>query len=323
MGDAGLFFDNITFSTLVRQAFNKPEEVDAQRQLQSWLGKMEKYYGYDQVSLLDAQGVVRMSSPVGAPVICSSVAKGASEVLRSGQVKFQDFYRCEQDQQVYLGMLVPILDEHNANRPLCVLFMRINPRSYLYPFLQHWLTPSRTAETLLIRREGDEVVFLNELRFLKDAALALRAPLTNTAMPAVKAVLGQQRIMEGTDYRNVPVIGDMCAVPDSPWFMVTQIDVAEVTAPMRMRLRQVILLVSILLLCAGTSMGLVWRQQRVRFYREQAKAAEALKQSEERFVQTAEQSQPMVWEVDANGLYTFVSGTAERLLGYRVDEIVG
>ena len=53
-----------------------------------------------------------------------------------------------------------------------------------------------------------------------------------------------------------------------------------------------------------------------------ARQAELL-DSENRFVQLAEQSRTIVWEVDAQGLYTHVSPAVEPVLGYRPDELVG
>lgn len=52
-------------------------------------------------------------------------------------------------------------------------------------------------------------------------------------------------------------------------------------------------------------------------------AENALRESEERFAQTARQSRAFVWEVDANGLYMFVTPVVEEVLGYRPDEIAG
>ena len=37
-----------------------------------------------------------------------------------------------------------------------------------YAFISKWPTPSQTGETLLVRRDGDDVLFLNELRFRED-----------------------------------------------------------------------------------------------------------------------------------------------------------
>jgi PAS domain S-box-containing protein len=49
----------------------------------------------------------------------------------------------------------------------------------------------------------------------------------------------------------------------------------------------------------------------------------ALAAAEERHAQVAEQSQVLAWEVDLDGLYTYVSRVAETMLGYRADELVG
>ncbi len=52
-------------------------------------------------------------------------------------------------------------------------------------------------------------------------------------------------------------------------------------------------------------------------------AEQALRESEERFRHVAENSEEWIWEVDTNGKYTYASPVVEKVLGYRVDEIVG
>ncbi len=49
----------------------------------------------------------------------------------------------------------------------------------------------------------------------------------------------------------------------------------------------------------------------------------ALQESEERFRQVAENSWEWIWEVDANGLYTYASPVVEGILGYKAEELVG
>ena len=49
----------------------------------------------------------------------------------------------------------------------------------------------------------------------------------------------------------------------------------------------------------------------------------ALKESETRFDQLAQQSGTIVWEVDAQGLYTYVSHVVEDVWGYRPEDLVG
>jgi|GEM_PF-625541 len=49
----------------------------------------------------------------------------------------------------------------------------------------------------------------------------------------------------------------------------------------------------------------------------------ALRLSEERFRQVAETVSDFVWEVDAQGLYTYTSPSVQKILGYTPDEMVG
>jgi PAS domain S-box-containing protein len=48
-----------------------------------------------------------------------------------------------------------------------------------------------------------------------------------------------------------------------------------------------------------------------------------LQESEERFRQVAENSGDFIWEVDAQGLYTYASRHVEKILGYTPGELVG
>lgn len=52
-------------------------------------------------------------------------------------------------------------------------------------------------------------------------------------------------------------------------------------------------------------------------------AEAALRISEERFKQIAELAGEFIWEVDVNGLYTYVNKISEGILGYSSEEIVG
>jgi len=279
--DGSMFSKNASFAALVRRFLEKPEDTDAQRQLQTWIGKHRPYY--DQVRLLDAQGVTRLSSHAALlPDVSASVAKGVSDVLRSGRVTIQDFYRSQQDQRIHLGVLAPIYDEQDARRPLGVFYLRIDPETHLYPMIERWPTASLTAETLLVRREGNEVVFLNELRFQTNTALNLRLPLDRVALPAAEAALGHEGFMEGVDYRGKRVLAVLRVIPDSPWSLVARMDAAEAYSPMKKQLWQVGLITGALLSSAAAWAGLVRRRLQVRLYRERTKTMEALRVSEER-----------------------------------------
>lgn len=60
----------------------------------------------------------------------------------------------------------------------------------------------------------------------------------------------------------------------------------------------------------------------IRNITEGKRAEKALQKSEERFRQVVENAQEWIWEVDANGLYTYASPIVEKILGYKPEEIV-
>ncbi len=194
--------------------------------------------------------------------------------MRSGRVALQDFYWSEYDGRVHLAVVVPVLDESEAGPPLGVVVLRIDPEVHLYPFLQRWPVLSSTAETLLVRREGNDVVFLNALQFRKNAALARRASVSQVSLPAVQAALGRQGIVEGVDYRGKKVLAALRTVPGSSWFMVARIDFDEAYEPVRQQLWEMVGLVGAAVFGTAGGLTALWWHLRIRIYRERAKSAE-------------------------------------------------
>lgn len=53
------------------------------------------------------------------------------------------------------------------------------------------------------------------------------------------------------------------------------------------------------------------------------RSEDALRRNEKRFSEIAKQSRTVTWEVNAAGLYTYMSDVSEAVFGYRADELVG
>jgi PAS domain S-box-containing protein len=56
---------------------------------------------------------------------------------------------------------------------------------------------------------------------------------------------------------------------------------------------------------------------------ERKQMEESLRESEERFREVAENEHEWIWEVDAEGMYTYASPVVEKMLGYKPEEVVG
>jgi PAS domain S-box-containing protein len=321
-GDGMLLYGNPIFADLVRRALGSSRDAHARDQLENWLRQIrEAYHGYAEVSMMDAEGVARISVPDKS--LAANELETARQALRSGQITLNDFHRNEPGGAPRLSLLVPILDDAAGDRPLGIVMLEIDPAKYLYPFIARWPTLSSSAETLLVRRDGNDVLYLNELRFRKNTALSLRFPLTRTEIPAVKAVLGQEGIVVGTDYRGVPVIAAVRAVPGTPWFLVARMDTDEFLASTEESLWLMAGLVAALLLFSGATLGFIWRHQRVRHYSERTRAAEALAEGAARYRAVTQTAADSIVTADSSGIIVGWNASAERLFGYAEIEVIG
>lgn len=322
LANANFIYQNLTFSTLVARYLNDPQDNAARAQIHGWLSNYEAIDQYGWVRLLDSQGAMRLSVPDGIASPEAAITQKIPEALQTRQITFVDFYRSEFDGRIYITMLIPILDEQRSDRVIGLVTLRIDPMVYLFPYINLWPSDSASGETLLVRRDGNDALFLNELRFYKDSALNLRIPLENAKTLAAKAVLGHSGVVEGLDYRGVAVIGDIHAVPASPWFLVARMDSAEVFASLRERLWQTFILMGATIFIAGLGLALVWRQQRENYSRLQAENSETLHESEERFKNAFQYSAIGMALVSPEGKWMQVNSRVCEILGYSEPELL-
>jgi PAS domain S-box-containing protein len=324
LADAEILYKNPVLAALAERYFDNPADHETEDQLLAWLVSYRSYLEYDRVRLMDTQGVTYVSDPGGLPPISHEILGQIPGALISGQITMVDFHRREEDRNIYLTILIPIVDGSAGDQIIGLISLSIDPEIYLYPFIENWPSPRQSAETLLIRRDGEDALFLNPLRYAADAALTLRFPLADAQSPAVMAALGRTGIVEGVDYRGQQVVADIRPVPDSPWFLVAKMDTAEVYAPLRERLWQMFFFFGLLAVACGTGLILIWRQQRMRDYQMQVRTLEALRLSEEKFKLAFDTSPDAVTITRlADGTFVSVNKGFEQLSGYTREQTVG
>ena len=243
----------------VNKWFLEPDHGASLTGLRDRLETGREQGGYADALLLDLDGNVIVSAS-GQPEPISPIDKKAiEEAGASGSPVLIDMYRSSNG-DILMGAVAPILDPNG--RPIAVGLYRANPASVLFPLIRSWPTGSQTAETLLVRRDGDDVLSLNDLRHRPDTALSLRRSITLLDLPAAQAVTGKQGLFQGRDYRGVEVLADLRPIPDSPWFMVTKVDTSEILAEANYRGIVVVVFSGLFVLLAGgiTAYGFKNRQ---------------------------------------------------------------
>ena len=160
------------------------------------------------------------------------------------------------------------------------IVLQISRSDWLNNILKSWPVPDSSGEALLFRRSGDQIQFLNDVRYRPGSALTLHLPVSSKELLAVQ-FLQQSRNEEGKalffgkDYRNTPVFGTVQPVMGTDWYLLAKIDKAELT---RAELKESIwigLIGLLVLLIANTGIVLLRQHTRLQMA-EQVRQSQAL-----------------------------------------------
>jgi PAS domain S-box-containing protein len=254
--------------------------------------------------------------------------KYLKRILHSKKIQFTDIHLSSENNRIDMDLIIPLLHPQKENGKIIgLVLVTIDPSKVLFPIVKTWPLESRSAETLLIRPEGDSVLFLNELRGKKNTALNFKLPLTKINVPAVHAVLGYRGIFEGQDYRGVRVLSDISSIPGTNWVMITKMDLDEILAPMQKTILLIIAYGAIIILIAGATLIFKWKNQQSKFYKEkytlERESEKALRESETKFRSLAESITDIFFAMDKNLKITYWNLASEKMSGIPAKDATG
>jgi PAS domain S-box-containing protein len=279
--DAAVLSESPFLARAITSFLAEPKSGHAE-QLSAYFHTLATRYHYNNVMLVDMAGKVRLGLS-SHENIHQALETNTAEAFRTGVPVFADLHIDEQRKTPHVSVIAPVFTGKGAGRkPTGAIILVIDASRFLYPLLQSWPAPSKTSETLLVRREGAEVLYLNDLRHKTDSALKLRISLNRTDVPAVMAVLGKQGVVKGRDYRGVEVMSVLLHVPDSPWFMVAKVDTEELFAIGRYHTILFVALILALMACLVTIGLVAWQNRGKAHYLALYRAGQETRLNEER-----------------------------------------
>jgi two-component system, cell cycle sensor histidine kinase and response regulator CckA len=289
----------------------------------AYLHSLQVNYHYADIMLVNPDGKPILS--LSGTIHPNSVyMPSLAAALRRGSPVIIDLHAETEALRPHISVVAPLFSGTGQDRkPLGAAILISDAAQFLYPLIQTWPAPSKTAETLLIRRDGDNVLFLNDLRHQTDTALKLRIPLSRKDLPASMAVSGQKGIVMGSDYRGVEVAAAILPVPDSPWFMVAKVDAEEVFADWRFQSVLIAAFVLGLTLFAGTAAMLLRQREKKAHFQSLYLSEARLRTSMERHSVTLRSIGDAIIATDAQGVVELLNPVAEALTGWTSDEARG
>ena len=291
-------------------------------ELLGWFRSLQKNYHYSDVILLDAEGRIRLRLAEDTGPINQEIFEKVGEAARQHQAVLTDLHQVPL-YPPHQDVISPLYRGRSTHSPhVATMILRIDANTFLYPMIQSWPVESGSGETLLVRRQGDEMLFLNELRHQRDSALKLLLPLNRSDLPMAKIVGGQTGIVTGLDYRGVEVIAVGYPVQGTNWFIVAKIDIDEALAGWHLQALYIIALIVGALLVLTSGMAVVWQSMRKQQYKQALEDEVERRRAEARSLRTAhllERAEEIAgmgcWEFDFNSKMVWASPSARRIYG--------
>lgn len=300
MGDGHVVMSSPVMRT-ARRALSSGTVADADRaDLVDLMHRLAAAFQYTDVSLVDLDGNVRVrlrEDLTDGPQFGKSAREQlARQANSANDVILSDLTMETRTRAPLMSLTVPVHD-------LGAFILEIDPSRFLYPYLKAWPGSNRTAECVLARREGNEIVYLNRRRSAAGMTMFSRRPLN--LKPPPDSVLDSGWSLETLDYRDVPIIAAIRRIPDSPWLLICKMDIAEVDAPLR-RLGWEMVLITVLIGLANVAGAeMIWRGQQTRIHRDR----------EAWFYALANDTPAYLWMASAGAENSFINRPFQQFLG--------
>ncbi|MBS1170746.1 MAG: diguanylate cyclase/phosphodiesterase with and sensor(s) [Burkholderiaceae bacterium] len=297
----------------------------AEQWLRTRLAALRQGFSYGDLALLDRDGVVRMSTGAEAPEAAHLRAEIQQAIGLKKPVVGKMHWHEQPDgtRHTRLHVIAPLIPDGAGGQISGLVLLEMNPDLNLFPLIQSWPTDSASAEMVLFRREGDELLFFGELRYRKGEAMKTFSIAQNPQMLAVKALSGELGIVRGKDYRDVLVIGHAIGIPGTDWIMVAKIDQDEVFRPLDQAASDITMTALLLLMVGALSLYFWWWQKRAQYQAAYLQAELRQQALVKHYDYLSKFANDIILLMDGNGVIVEANDRAEIAYGYPREKLIG
>ncbi|SCX76479.1 EAL domain-containing protein [Nitrosospira sp. Nsp13] len=253
---------------LIERVANTQKKIDTHlhQLIRNRLEAVQKAYSYESVLLLDTEGQLLLTpgEKYELPAITKALLPAALETKR---IQSSDLFLDERG-IARLDIIVPLIPQAISQQAIAVVVLRANLGRFLLPLVGKWPVNSLSAETLLVRQQGETIAYLNSWRHLKNPGQQAanrdhQSVIASKDVPAATAAREQHAgTSSGIDYRGEPVLAAFRPMTGTGWHLLSKIDRSEVLAHLWTLVFWVSMAILLAIAAVSGAVWLLWRQQR-------------------------------------------------------------
>ncbi len=326
VSDAKYLSGNIYMRKSINKFCANPHDTALKNEITSVLMPYMLNNEYSDVIIVSNNNSILLSLSGKVPGVSATEIANIKNAA-STEVFFTDFYLNSKDSAA-ISIIIPFNCSKSDGCGLCAtsIILKIDPYHNLYPLIDLWPLERQSAGIALVEKDAtsDSVLYLTSLQKKNKPALKYKISLTDTMVPAVKAVLGKTGLYFAKDYHGTDVLAHSDKIPGTPWYIITKVATSEINQPVAEAQRWFAISIIIIGLLITISFWMIWSRNNAKNLRKlleaeqhEAKAIAENLLANQKFRLLAEQSGVQIGLFDKNGHCIYCNERALITLGER------
>ena len=252
---------NKSFISGSAQWFEDNENTALKNNIVDRLDLMINYGNYKSIYLLDKKGNIKISIRDTIRKLEPAAIELFKNSLAQKKPVFSTIYLCNKCNNLHLDIVSPM---YKSNELMGALLFRVDPNKFFYPIIKEGILHLESSECILVEKEGNDIIYLNQPKLSKDISFGYRIKQdsTETKNPPILSFLDKNETAEGMDYRKADVLAGIKKIQDFPWYLIVKIDTEEALGLIRGKATYIALFFALLIAFTGILILWIWNNQK-------------------------------------------------------------
>ncbi|HEY5122825.1 MAG TPA: ATP-binding protein [Ignavibacteria bacterium] len=312
--------ENKLLSDKIRN-YHENNTLETEADISLWLKSLLQNPDYKSAQIVDISGNPILSEPRKSNKPGEQILKYIGETVKDRNSELTNFHFYNDTATVQIALVIPLITSADTDIRE-VLILEINPFNFLYPLIQTWPNESKTAVCLLVKKEGESVLYLIPPKDIEKSALKYEINTKENELLPVKAIKGITGITTGLNNKQKPVIGVIKPVPGTNWYLIAEIENDELYAQIKQVTIFLVILISLLIMIVGSIILYLWNRQKISYYRSLYLSELKREAIKKHFEYTLKYANDIIILSDKTGQIVEANERAVSVYGYTREELL-
>lgn len=320
-GEARFVRDNVQFREMVLALIDYPENENIKTNIREWIKPIVLNHEYSELFLLDKELNTLMTfSENPANQFNFEIVSKFFNGAKGNHIVTTELFKLP-NKEPFLLNIVPYYNPENSEEITGYFVFKIEATTQLFPLLAE-TGLKNTFETYLVVFKTDTAIFISPLKHMEIVPGEYKIPLTKQEIAIVRYQSGEDKLIEGLDYRNVKVLSYTRKITDTNWHLVAEVDQDEIYEQIYLRAFNTFVFISVLIMLTGFILFYLWKSREVNFLKKEKEGKKEREALLKQFDYLTRYANDIILLMNDRGKIIWANERAVNTYGYTENELL-